>query len=69
MIRKALLTMADNVASSMIGSIGLVGGADLVDNDVDYVAATMTSPQLLPSSPSEHVPKLQLQSSMFYYVP
>ncbi|KAF9336394.1 hypothetical protein BG006_008801 [Podila minutissima] len=63
MIRKALLTMASNVASSMIGSIGLVGDADPVDNDVGYVAATMTSPQLLTSSPSlstEHVPKLQL---------
>ncbi|KAG0043201.1 hypothetical protein BGZ83_011719 [Gryganskiella cystojenkinii] len=44
-IRKALLSMAKDVAACTIGS------SDPGDNDVDWVPATITSPQLIPSSP------------------
>ncbi|KAG9062436.1 hypothetical protein KI688_005351 [Linnemannia hyalina] len=47
-IRKALLSMAKDVAACTIGSIG---GSDPVDSDADWVPATITSPQLIPSSP------------------
>ena len=47
-IRKALLSMAKDVAACTIGTIG---GSDPIDSDVDWVPATITSPQLIPSSP------------------
>ncbi|KAF9545619.1 hypothetical protein EC957_010704 [Mortierella hygrophila] len=47
-IRKTLLSMAKDVAACTIGSID---GSDPLDSDVDWVPATITSPQLIPSSP------------------
>ncbi|CAO3571921.1 unnamed protein product [Mortierella alpina] len=55
--RKALLSMAEEVASFPLTSSE---GSDAIDTTVDWMAATMTSPQLIPSSPVEQAPKLSI---------
>ncbi|KAF9945275.1 hypothetical protein BGZ70_003925 [Mortierella alpina] len=56
-VRKALLSMAEEVASFPLSSIN---ESETMDTTVDWVAATMTSPQLIPSSPVEQAPKLSI---------
>ncbi|KAF9944729.1 hypothetical protein BGZ72_002042 [Mortierella alpina] len=58
-VRKALLATAQEVASITTGSLD---ESEAVESEADWVTATMTSPQLIPSSPltANQEPKLRL---------